>query len=186
MNADKLKETVQLGILDSILLKEESLAAKTAKSMGMHYVGFGRWSDGKDTYKSDGDHLVPLDGKKSDSGKPKENFLQKFIRQCNETAERTKSGKALLKAMLKMLPGKEKGEQYGNVQVLEQILNSAMPHFNKYVMTALKSKKFRNHLLKKYLDKFEKQSPDREILPNAPAMPSDKNNDFVGNISPKF
>ncbi len=160
MEKKVLVENIKDGILEGFLT-EESQAAKQAKSLGMRYVGFGRWSDGKLTYKSDGDNLVPMEGSK-DKPKSQDDFLQKFVKKCNEVAEQKKSGKSLLQTMISMLPGREKGEHFGKTEVLEKILNSAIPYFNKFVLNALKNKQFRVDLLKEYLGKFEKNIGEQD------------------------
>lgn len=171
----KLVETVENGILEAFLLKEESPASQQAKSMGMKYVGFGRWSDGKMTYKSDGANLVPMDKAKGAKGGEK-NFLEEFVKKCNAVAESKKSGNTLLKTMVSMLPGREKGEHYGKTEVLEQILNSAIPYFNKFVLTALKNKKFRSTLLKEFLNKFEKNIGEKSPLEENPEIAQQSKN----------
>ena len=181
MKKQKLIECVEDGILESFLLKEESPASQQAKAMGMKYVGFGRWSDGKMTYKSDGANLVPMDKSKGDGGGDK-NFLEEFVKKCNAVAESKKSGNALLKTMVSMLPGREKGEHYGKTEVLEQILNSAIPYFNKFVLTALKDKGFRSTLLKEFLNKFEKDVGEKSPLEENPEISQQSKND-VGAVS---
>lgn len=172
MEKKVLVENIKDGILEGFLT-EESRAAKQAKSLGMRYVGFGRWSDGKLTYKSDGANLIPMDGAK-DKPKSKDDFLQKFVKKCNDVAEQEKSGKSLLQTMISMLPGREKGEHFGKTEVLEKILNSAIPYFNKFVMNALKNKQFRVDLLKGYLGKFEKNIGEQDPLKDNPEVNQSK------------
>lgn len=169
MEKKVLTEIVKDGILEAFLLNEESPASKQAKALGMKYVGFGRWSDGKLTYKSDGANLVPMD--KSKGGKKgEENYLETFVKKCNAVAEEKKSANALLKTMISLLPGREKGEHYGKTEVLEQILNSAIPYFNKYVLKALRSKNFRSKLLREFLGKFEKNIGEKSPLEENPEI----------------
>lgn len=181
MKKKQLIEIVKDGILEGFLLKEESPASKQAKAMGMRYVGFGRWSDGKLTYKSDGANLVPMDKAKK-NGKSEDNYLEEFVKKCNAVAEEKKSSQALLKTMVSLLPGREKGEHYGKTEVLEQILNSAIPYFNKYVLKALKSKEFRSTLLKEFLGKFEKDVGEKTPLEENPEVSQQSTND-IGAVS---
>lgn len=169
MERKNIIKNVEHGILEG-LIKEESQAAKQAKALGMRYVGFGRWSDGKLTYKSDGANLIPMDKSKDKNGGKKEDFLQKFVRKCNDVAEQKKSGKSLLQTMISLLPGKEQGEHFGKTEVLEKILNSAIPYFNQYVLNALKNKKFRTDLLNGYLDKFHKDIGEEDPMKNDPKV----------------
>src|SRR5574343_289825 len=55
---DNNKKQMQSIMLEAINLNEDSAIAQKAKAMGLHYVGFGRWSDGRTTYKSDGKNLL--------------------------------------------------------------------------------------------------------------------------------
>lgn len=181
MEKKELIKCIEEGVIEAFLLKEESPASQQAKAMGLKYVGFGRWSDGKLTYKSDGANLVPMDKSKKDNGN-EDNFLEQFVKKCNAVAENKKSSQALLKTMISMLPGRDKGEHYGKTEVLEQILNSAIPYFNKYVMKALKNVQFRNILLKEFLNKFEKDIGEKTPLEENPEIAQQTKND-VGAVS---
>lgn|SRR5574343_451241 len=163
---DNNKKQMQSIMLEAINLNEDSAIAQKAKAMGLHYVGFGRWSDGRTTYKSDGINLVPMDKSKNKES-TKQDWLTKFINHSNKNAESYKSAKKLLEYMVKALPDPEKwGKEWGTKEKLQEILLKCVPKFNDTVITILKDQKFRTTLVKAYLAKFSEPIEEKSKEPS--------------------
>jgi len=150
-----LKETIKNNIILS--LNEANPVAQKARSLGFRYIGFGRYSSPEgDTYKSDGLHLIPMgkgdkDNKKSSNTAPVMNFYEIFAKKINTYAEQNKEPKSILEMIISLLP---KDERYANKEMLEKILNGAIPYLNDIVIKLLSNKKFRIKLKEKYLKQF--------------------------------
>jgi len=166
MKLSKEKRNILKESVYKIIVETSSIHQK-AVSMGLQYIGFGRYTDGKVTYKSDGQNLYPMD--KSSQQQPKSpNIVAKFIEKVNRKHQEAQQQGIELKpidilnTMVGALPSKKTGEQYGNKEILQKIIKASYEQLNEFAQSMFQYEKFRKLLLKKYLKKFEMEEPKNQ------------------------